>query len=88
MGFLKKTLERTSLTKLFYPSRGYSNSGRLSEGEYSMPFFSTCHSPNYVCGDRMERTLEVHTAINEELGSYSLIKIIFTDLMMHLIIDM
>ena len=26
-------------------SRGYSNSGRLSEGEYSMPFFSTRHSP-------------------------------------------
>ena len=28
-------------------SRGYSNSGRLSEGEYLMPFFSTRHSPNY-----------------------------------------
>ena len=27
-------------------SRGYSNSGRLSEGEYSMPFFGTHHSPN------------------------------------------
>ena len=27
-------------------SRGYSNSGQLSEGEYSMPFFSTRHSPN------------------------------------------
>ena len=26
-------------------SRGYSNSGQLSEGEYSMPFFSTRHSP-------------------------------------------
>ena len=29
-------------------SRGYSNSGRLSEGEYSMPFFSTRHSPNVI----------------------------------------
>ena len=27
-------------------SRGYLNSGRLSEGEYSMPFFCTRHSPN------------------------------------------
>ena len=27
-------------------SRGYSNSGWLSEGEYSMPFFSTSHSPS------------------------------------------
>ena len=27
-------------------SRGYSNLGRLSEGEYSMPFFGTRHSPN------------------------------------------
>ena len=26
-------------------SRGYSNSGRFSEGEYSMPFFCTRHSP-------------------------------------------
>ena len=26
-------------------SRGYSNSGRFSEGKYLMPFFSTCHSP-------------------------------------------
>ena len=26
-------------------SRGYLNSGRLSEGEYSMPFFGTRHSP-------------------------------------------
>ena len=26
-------------------TRGYSNSGRLSEGEYSMPFLSTRHSP-------------------------------------------
>ena len=26
-------------------SRGYSNSGRLSEGEYSVPFFSTRLSP-------------------------------------------
>ena len=26
-------------------SRGYSNSGRLSEGEYSVPFFSTLPSP-------------------------------------------
>ena len=28
-------------------SRGYSNSGRLSEGEYSMPFFSTRPSPSF-----------------------------------------
>ena len=28
-------------------SRGYLNSGRLSEGEYSMPFFSTRHSPTF-----------------------------------------
>ena len=28
-------------------SRSYSNSGWLLEGEYSMPFFSTRHSPNY-----------------------------------------
>ena len=27
-------------------SRGYSNSGWFSEGEYSMPFFCTRHSPN------------------------------------------
>ena len=27
-------------------SRGYSNSGRLSEGEYSGPFFSTRPSPS------------------------------------------
>ena len=27
--------------------RGYSNSGRLSEGEYSMPFFCTRHSPSH-----------------------------------------
>ena len=26
-------------------SCGYSNSGRFSEGEYSMPFFCTRHSP-------------------------------------------
>ena len=26
-------------------SRGYSNSGRFSEGEYSMPFFCTRDSP-------------------------------------------
>ena len=26
-------------------SRGYSNSSRLSEGEYSVPFFSTHPSP-------------------------------------------
>ena len=26
-------------------SRGYSNSGRLSEGEYSVPFFCTRPSP-------------------------------------------
>ena len=30
-------------------SCGYSNSGRLSEGEYSMPFFSTRHSPTSDC---------------------------------------
>ena len=32
-------------------SRGYSNSGRFSEGEYSMPFFCTRHSPSkkYKC---------------------------------------
>ena len=29
-------------------SHGYSNSGRLSEGEYSMPFFCTSHSPTFV----------------------------------------
>ena len=29
-------------------SRGYSNSGRLSEGEYSMPFFSTRYSPSII----------------------------------------
>ena len=29
-------------------SHGYSNSGRLSEGEYSMPFFSTRHSPTSI----------------------------------------
>ena len=28
-------------------SRGYSNSGQLSEGEYSMPFLCTHHSPNF-----------------------------------------
>ena len=28
-------------------SRGYSNSGQLSEGEYSMPFFCTRHSPSF-----------------------------------------
>ena len=27
-------------------SRGYSNLGWLSDGEYSMPFFSTRHSPS------------------------------------------
>ena len=31
-------------------SRGYANSGRLSEGEYLMPFFSTRHSPNKYYG--------------------------------------
>ena len=36
-------------------SRGYSNSGQLSEGEYSMPFFSTRHSPS------------VHRGIKESL---------------------
>ena len=30
-------------------SRGYTNSGLLSEGEYSKPFFCTRHSPiNYT----------------------------------------
>ena len=29
-------------------SRGYSNSGRLSEGEYSVPFFSTRHSHGLI----------------------------------------
>ena len=28
-------------------SRSYSNSGRLSEGVYSVPFFSTRPSPNF-----------------------------------------
>ena len=29
-------------------SRSYSNLGRLSEGEYSVPFFSTPPSPSFV----------------------------------------
>ena len=32
-------------------SRGYSNSGRLSEGEYLVPFFSTRPSPSYHSHD-------------------------------------
>ena len=35
-------------------SLGYSNSGRLSDGEYSMPFFCTRHSPTCDCGFSVE----------------------------------
>ena len=30
-------------------SRSYSNLGQLSEGEYSVPFFSTRPSPSFNC---------------------------------------
>ena len=34
-------------------SRGYSNSGRFSEGGYSMSFFCTRHSP--ICNDNPQQ---------------------------------
>ena len=44
-------------------SRGYSNLGRLSEGEYSMPFFSTRHSPTYKINN-LNMTLYAILSVN------------------------
>ena len=48
-------------------SRGYSNSGRLSESEYSLPFFSTRPSPSSYKGSRVTKGqhIEQHLAIRE-----------------------